>query len=114
MAYAWEAVVIGLVGGSIAVLVPVFLEWMRIDDPVGVVPVHCACSIWGMLSVGLFVDDVSFDDFIKIPIASTFTCPSHSFCFSNFFFENEREHPAEPVSSDSGFTLCYSSQEHNG
>ena len=31
-----------------------FLEWMRIDDPIGAVPVHGFCGIWGTLSLGLF------------------------------------------------------------
>jgi Amt family ammonium transporter len=30
------------------------LEWMRIDDPIGAVPVHGICGIWGTLSLGLF------------------------------------------------------------
>ena len=30
------------------------LEWLRIDDPIGAVPVHGFCGIWGTLSLGLF------------------------------------------------------------
>ncbi|HEX7894679.1 MAG TPA: hypothetical protein VF447_10850, partial [Terriglobales bacterium] len=30
------------------------LEWLRIDDPIGAVPVHGVCGIWGTLSLGLF------------------------------------------------------------
>ena len=30
------------------------LEYLRIDDPVGAVPVHCINGIWGTLSLGLF------------------------------------------------------------
>jgi Amt family ammonium transporter len=30
------------------------LEWMRIDDPIGAVPVHGFCGVWGTLSLGLF------------------------------------------------------------
>jgi len=30
------------------------LEWLRIDDPIGAVPVHRFCGIWGTLSLGLF------------------------------------------------------------
>src|SRR6185295_14136734 len=29
-------------------------EWMRIDDPIGAVPVHGINGIWGTLSLGLF------------------------------------------------------------
>ena len=30
------------------------MEWLRIDDPIGAVPVHGFCGIWGTLSLGLF------------------------------------------------------------
>ena len=30
------------------------LEWLRIDDPIGAVPVHGICGIWGTLSLGFF------------------------------------------------------------
>src|ERR1700716_3244447 len=42
-------------GGGILLVVGVeFLEWLRIDDPIGAVPVHGFCGIWGTLSLGLF------------------------------------------------------------
>ncbi|MBX7159842.1 MAG: ammonium transporter [Acidimicrobiia bacterium] len=44
--------------GSIAAVVMYFgvklLEYVRIDDPVGAVPVHGLCGIWGTLAIGLF------------------------------------------------------------
>jgi ammonium transporter, Amt family len=46
-----------LLGGVAGVLVVVgveALEWLRIDDPIGAVPVHGFCGIWGTLSLGLF------------------------------------------------------------
>jgi Amt family ammonium transporter len=46
-----------IIGGVAGVLVPYatdLLEHLRIDDPVGAVPVHGACGIWGTLSLGLF------------------------------------------------------------
>ena len=30
------------------------LEYLRIDDPIGAVPVHMVCGIWGTVSLGLF------------------------------------------------------------
>ena len=30
------------------------LEYLRIDDPIGAVPVHMVCGIWGTMSLGLF------------------------------------------------------------
>jgi ammonium transporter, Amt family len=48
------AILIGAVGGVVVVLGVNFLEWLRIDDPIGAVPVHGFCGIWGTLSLGLF------------------------------------------------------------
>ena len=50
----WAAVVIGLVAGVIIVYGVGFLESLRIDDPVGAIPVHLFNGIWGTLAVGLF------------------------------------------------------------
>jgi Amt family ammonium transporter len=48
------SIVIGLVAGAIVVLGVELLESLRIDDPIGAVPVHGFCGIWGTLSLGLF------------------------------------------------------------
>ncbi|MCU1387120.1 MAG: ammonium transporter, partial [Ilumatobacteraceae bacterium] len=48
------AIIIGAVAGILVPLATDLLEHMRIDDPVGAVPVHGACGIWGTLSLGLF------------------------------------------------------------
>jgi Amt family ammonium transporter len=48
------AVILGAVAGVIVVLGAELLEWLRIDDPIGAVPVHGMCGIWGTLSLGLF------------------------------------------------------------
>ncbi len=48
------SVIIGLVAGVIVVLGVDLLEWLRIDDPIGAVPVHGFNGIWGTLSLGLF------------------------------------------------------------
>jgi Amt family ammonium transporter len=50
----WAAVVIGLVAGVIVVLGVRLLDRIRVDDPVGAVPVHGMNGIWGTLAVGLF------------------------------------------------------------
>ena len=46
-----------MLGGIAGVLVVIgveLLEWLRIDDPIGAVPVHGFCGIWGTLSLGFF------------------------------------------------------------
>ena len=50
------AALIGLVGGMIAILVEELLEYYRIDDAVGAIPVHLGAGIWGTLAVGLYGD----------------------------------------------------------
>ncbi len=53
---AWAAVVIGLVAGVIVVFGVLFLDRIRVDDPVGAVSVHGLNGVWGLLAVGLFAD----------------------------------------------------------
>jgi len=43
------------IGGGIVVFIGIeVLEYLRIDDPIGAVPVHMVAGIWGTLSLGLF------------------------------------------------------------
>ena len=48
------AVLIGAVGGVIAVLGRDLMEWLKIDDAIDAVPVHLGGGIWGTLALGLF------------------------------------------------------------
>src|SRR5215831_15853701 len=48
------AILLGGVAGILVVVGVEALEWLRIDDPIGAVPVHGFCGIWGTLSLGLF------------------------------------------------------------
>jgi Amt family ammonium transporter len=48
------SIMLGAVAGGIVYFVINLLEYARIDDPIGAVPVHGACGIWGTLSLGLF------------------------------------------------------------
>lgn len=48
------AVLLGAVAGIVVVAGVNLLEWLRIDDPIGAVPVHGFCGVWGTLSLGLF------------------------------------------------------------
>jgi Amt family ammonium transporter len=48
------ATLLGGVAGFVVFAGVHLLEYMRIDDPLGAVPVHGFCGIWGTLSLGLF------------------------------------------------------------
>jgi len=48
------SVLIGAIAGIIVPLGVDLLEHLRIDDPIGAVPVHMICGIWGTLSIGIF------------------------------------------------------------
>lgn len=48
------SILIGLIAGGVVYFGVELLEWLRIDDPIGAVPVHGFCGIWGTLSLGLF------------------------------------------------------------
>lgn len=48
------SILLGAIAGIIVYLVVNLLEYSRIDDPIGAVPVHGACGIWGTLSLGFF------------------------------------------------------------
>jgi Amt family ammonium transporter len=52
-----SALVIGLVAGLVVVGAVKMLDAIRIDDPVGAVPVHLFCGVFGTLCVGLFAQD---------------------------------------------------------
>jgi ammonium transporter len=49
-----QAFLIGAVGGIVMIAVNQLLEYFKIDDAVGAVPVHLGAGIWGTLAVGLF------------------------------------------------------------
>lgn len=48
------SILLGAVAGVIVYLGVELLEYLRIDDPIGAVPVHGFCGIWGTWSLGLF------------------------------------------------------------
>lgn len=54
------AIIIGIVAGVIVVLGVMLMDKLKLDDPVGAVPVHLLNGIWGTLAVGIFADGYSF------------------------------------------------------
>ena len=59
-----SSIIIGLISGPIVFLSSSLLEKAKLDDPVGAIPVHLFCGIWGTLAVGIFGSMASFDQFM--------------------------------------------------
>ena len=59
-----SSIIIGLFSGPIVFLSSSLLEKAELDDPVGAIPVHLFCGIWGTLAVGIFGSMASFDQFM--------------------------------------------------
>jgi Amt family ammonium transporter len=49
-----SAAIIGAIAGIVVVLGVDWLDQLKIDDPVGAIPAHLFCGIWGTIAVGLF------------------------------------------------------------
>jgi Amt family ammonium transporter len=54
------ATLIGAVGGALVVFSIVFMDKVKIDDPVGAISVHGVVGLWGLLAVPLTNGDASF------------------------------------------------------
>ncbi|MBD3264843.1 MAG: ammonium transporter [Candidatus Omnitrophica bacterium] len=50
----YSAIIIGAIGGVLVVLGVVLLDKLKVDDPVGAVPVHGFNGLWGTISIGIF------------------------------------------------------------
>lgn len=50
----WSAIIIGIIAGIIVIFATLFVDRLRVDDPVGAVAVHGFNGIFGTLAVGLF------------------------------------------------------------
>lgn len=55
----------GSIGGCLACLSIPVIEKLKIDDPVGVVPVHLVAAVWGMLAVGFFGETDELENLLK-------------------------------------------------
>lgn len=49
-----SAIIIGIIAGVFVIFSVVLLDKLKIDDPVGAIPVHGVNGIWGTLAIGLF------------------------------------------------------------
>ncbi len=50
------AIIVGIIGALVAILITEILNKYEIDDVVGAIPVHLGAGIWGTLAVGFFSD----------------------------------------------------------
>lgn len=67
------AILIGAVGSLWIIIIEQLLRKLRIDDPVGAIPVHLGCGIWGTLAAGLFVNQLPpYLDFPVVRIEQIF------------------------------------------
>jgi Amt family ammonium transporter len=57
---ALEATLFGALGGVLVVFSIVFMDKLKIDDPVGAISVHGSCGLLGLLLVPITNDGVSF------------------------------------------------------
>ncbi len=80
-----SAVLIGGIGGVIALLASQWLERLRIDDAVGAVPAHLGAGIWGTLAVALFGDPaawpVAHDRITQFGVQLTGVAAAGLYCF---------------------------------
>ena len=52
------AIVIGAIGSLCIILLEELLIKWKIDDPIGAIPVHLGCGIWGTLAAGIFANQL--------------------------------------------------------
>ena len=49
-----DSILIGFISGILVVIGIIFIDKVKVDDPVGAIPVHLICGIWGTIAVGIF------------------------------------------------------------
>ncbi len=87
------AILIGIIGTIIAIIVHELLNKKEIDDVVGAVPVHLAAGVWGTLAVGIFSNleilgtGLSRMDQIKAQLIGIGAIGTFSFVSSFIFFK---------------------------
>ena len=87
------AILIGIIGTIIAIIVHEFLNKKDIDDVGGAVPVHLAAGVWGTLAVGIFSNleilgtGLSRIDQIKAQLIGISAIGFFSFVTSFIFFK---------------------------
>jgi ammonium transporter, Amt family len=52
-----SSIIIGAIAGILVVLSVIFMDRIRIDDPVGAISVHLVNGIWGTIALGIFANN---------------------------------------------------------
>jgi len=87
------AILIGIIGTIIAIIVHEILNKKEIDDVVGAVPVHLAAGVWGTLAVGIFSNleilgtGLTRIEQIKVQLIGIAVIGAFSFVSSYIFFK---------------------------
>ena len=87
------AILIGIIGTIIAIIVHEILNKKEIDDVVGAVPVHLAAGVWGTLAVGIFSNleilgtGLTRIEQIKVQLIGIAVIGAFSFISSYIFFK---------------------------
>ena len=87
------AILIGIIGTIIAIIVHEILNKKEIDDVVGAVPVHLAAGVWGTLAVGIFSNleilgtGLTRIEQIKVQLIGIAVIGAFSFISSYVFFK---------------------------
>lgn len=56
-----SAVIVGSIAGALVVIFSMALQAVKIDDALGVFPVHGVCGAWGLLSIAFFASFTSLE-----------------------------------------------------
>ncbi|MCO4743715.1 MAG: ammonium transporter [Proteobacteria bacterium] len=76
------AIIIGGIAGILVLGSSKLLDRIQLDDPVGAIPVHLVCGIWGTLAVGIFVPDKSIaTQLIGVAATAAFCLPASLLIF---------------------------------
>ena len=77
------AVIAGAVAGVLVVISVLFLDKIKIDDPVGAISVHGTCGIWGTICIGLpFLTKAGVETSFITQIIGTAAISGFAFIFS--------------------------------
>lgn len=79
-----SSIIIGLIAGVLVVLSVLFIDKLKIDDPVGAVSVHLVCGIWGTLAVGIF--STNPDHSFMVQLIGVVAYAVGSLVFATIFF----------------------------